>query len=767
MTRPRWTGPIAAALALAALAPAAPAPADTVTLKDGTVYTGLVDKDNTVVSIFDGYKRTVLRDTRIARIDNAAPEQFETFRIDQPLTVHAGEMPPHAIDITPGTWDDKGRRTFEYTFYTRANTPRTVRMLQAINTLGPRTVHVRGVDGYWKANLDTETVGKDVVLGILARIDRSNENERLKAGRFLIQARWYPEALAELEQIGKDFPHLADTVRNVDRIVRELDARRLLAEVDLRRKALQPKEVARLLATFPTRDVPADVLVSVREQIRKDEAQADADRALAAEVTRASEALPSDSRAALRGRLLEVLQGLSEAPDAARGRLDAFGKALADPSVPPEAAFARALSGWVVGPEAAIDDLKAAGALWQARDGMARYLSAGPDGRAPALEALRAIELKDDPDGPVAPIGLPSLTRIARLMPPPVRSASEEAPGRALRLRVRDDVNPTPTEYVILLPPEYHPLRSYPAVVALHDGEGPEAAADWWAREAARRGYVVLAPEYNLPGKAPDYRYTPSEHAAVELALRDALRRFAIDPDRVFLAGSMAGGNMALDFGLGHPDLFAGVASVSGMPAKFAWADKDNARLVPLYVALGDLAPTEKELIFPLFQGLIEKNLDVTYVEYFQRGLEPLPEEVGPILDWMGRRRRDPAPSSMEALTARSCDARFFGLVVREFDPRRTATAELAHPLGENLKPARLSYRARNLANLYDVTISGVRRLDIWIAPQYVDFGKRFEVRVNGKSRAKGQPKPQLDAFLEDLRLRGDRSQVYWLKVSI
>ena len=79
----------------------------------------------------------------------------------------------------------------------------------------------------------------------------------------------------------------------------------------------------------------------------------------------------------------------------------------------------------------------------------------------------------------------------------------------------------------------------------------------------------MIAPEYNVPGQPPDYHYTPSEHAAVELALRDARRRYAIDSDRVFVAGQLTGGNMAWDFALAHPDLFAGVIVISGFPAKY------------------------------------------------------------------------------------------------------------------------------------------------------------------------------------------------------
>ena len=148
------------------------------------------------------------------------------------------------------------------------------------------------------------------------------------------------------------------------------------------------------------------------------------------------------------------------------------------------------------------------------------------------------------------------------------------------------------------LPPEYHPLRSYPAVVVLHSGKGPDSAIDEWADEAARRGYILIAPEYTAPGQPPDYRYTPSEQAAAQLAMRDARKRYAIDSDRVFAAGQLIGGNMAWDLALAHPDLFAGVVVISGLPAKYVSLSLAHHDRLPLFYVIGDLAPAANEFIY-------------------------------------------------------------------------------------------------------------------------------------------------------------------------
>jgi hypothetical protein len=70
-----------------------------------------------------------------------------------------------------------------------------------------------------------------------------------------------------------------------------------------------------------------------------------------------------------------------------------------------------------------------------------------------------------------------------------------------------------------------------------------------------------------------------------------------------------------------------------------------------------------------------------------------------------------------------------------------------------------------SLSNLINLQTVGVKRLDVWLSPRLVDFRKRLEVRINGKS-LKGMPKLDLEPMLEDLRLRGDRQQMYWMKVS-
>ncbi len=737
---------------------------DTVTLKTGAVYKGMVDKDGTLVQIYDneGLKRVVLRDSKVASIVSDSPPKQERFQLVQ-MTIHAGEMPPFAIAIKSTPWDEFGRRKFSY-IGTKSGKP--LEMTQAINELGPQSVRFRGVDGFWVAKLATSQVPKEVVLGLLAKVDQKNQGERLRVGRFLIQAGWYPEALAELDRLGRDFPELRETVGTVKNLVRDSQARERLAAIELSRKAQQPKAVLAGLRTFPEEGAPADLLVTVRDQLRAAQSQADDDRALAEAVQHAADDLPAEARKAAESRILEILRALTEAPDAVRQRLEPFRKA--DTARSPAERFALVETGWIVGAEHAVPDPATGEALWKAREAVQDYLSSSNEAsRLSALETLKQLEILEQEGGVPSKLSLAMLSTIVRLMRPSLHDEHTIAPGQTRLVRVHDDPNPNqPTEYAVLLPPEYHPLRSYPAVVALHGDEGPMEAVTWWAKEAQRRGFIVIAPEYNLRDQKRDYRYTPSEHAAVELALRDAKRRFAIDSDRVFLGGQLFGGNMAWDFGLAHPDLFAGVAIISGLPAKYVWSNKLNAPLVPLYIAMGDLAPAENDVIFEqLSKPMIIRNYDITYVKYFRRGLEDLPEEAPEVFEWMSTRRRDPAPKTFEVNTSRTSDDRFFGVVVHEFATRRAMDPEAVDPLGKNLRPAHIDFRANAVLNKLVISSAGLMKLDVWVSPELIDFSKKLEVQVNGRTYFKGMAKVDYEPMLEDLRIRGDRSQLYWLRV--
>ena len=134
---------------------AATSQGDTITLKNGMVYLsqGAPDKDATLVYIWDGLKKTVIRDSKIEQVvgDNTY-RTGEKFQLVQPLVVHAGSMPREVLSVQAGPWNDKGRRPFRYV---GSRSPRPTSMEQAIIEIGPHVVKYRGVDGFWLGQVAT------------------------------------------------------------------------------------------------------------------------------------------------------------------------------------------------------------------------------------------------------------------------------------------------------------------------------------------------------------------------------------------------------------------------------------------------------------------------------------------------------------------------------------------------------------------------------------------------------------------------------------
>jgi len=717
----------------------------------------------------------VVRDSKIERIEaNNAFRTGERFQLVQPIAVLGGLMPKDVVRVEAEPWDDRGRRLFRYI---GSNLKKTIRMQQAIIEIGPHIVKIRGVDGFWVGLVETNQIPRTVMTSLLARVDRKDMEqrerveERERVVRFLMDMGWHAEAKQELDRLVADFPlpDLKERVASARSYILEAEAGERRAAIDVSRGAQQYQQVSTLLKTFKEKGVPTELQVEVREIQRHEEQQHAADLALAADLRKLGARLPSTERGYWKGPLIEVLKALDEAPEAVRDRFAAWRKARTQPGVSEQAQFALAMSGYVAGQEFAAPELKGAEILWTARGLVREYFNAGlPAARSEYTAKLDSLEWPVVAGSTDMIHRLEILTRIVQLMPPPRHDDATTA-EKTIQHRVVEEEDNVPTEYAVRLPPEYHPLRSYPAVVVLHhDGQSPRAAIDEWAGEASRRGYILIAPEYNLPGQPPDYRYTASEHAAAQLAIRDARKRYAIDSDRVFAAGQITGGNMAWDLALGHPDQFAGVVVISGFPAKYVPRYLPHHEKLPMFFVIGDLAPAANEVVYNSYiKPLILKAWDVTYVEYYRRGLEELPEEIPRAFDWMDRHRRDPHPKSFKVNTARSCDDRFYGVVVREFGPGRITAPEAVEMLGQNLKPATIEMKSSSQSNLIRFDVKGALQLDIWLSPKLIDFRRKVDIRINGVSFNR-QPKLKLEmeSLLDDVRVRGDRQQIYWHRIT-
>jgi acetyl esterase/lipase len=90
-----------------------------------------------------------------------------------------------------------------------------------------------------------------------------------------------------------------------------------------------------------------------------------------------------------------------------------------------------------------------------------------------------------------------------------------------------------------------------PAILLLHGGYWLEGDKSSWrnvARRLAGRGYAVFAADYRLSGAAPWPAQRDDAEAALAFLKRHA-GRFNVDPSRVVVLGSSAGGHLATTLG--------------------------------------------------------------------------------------------------------------------------------------------------------------------------------------------------------------------------
>ncbi len=196
--------------------------------------------------------------------------------------------------------------------------------------------------------------------------------------------------------------------------------------------------------------------------------------------------------------------------------------------------------------------------------------------------------------------------------------------------------------YLVKLPPEYHHGRAYPVLIVLsHPTINAEEMISSLAYESDRNGYILLAPEWaNQFGKG--WQWKGDDHVYVTEVLRDAVRHFCVDNDRVFLFGAADGANMAMDVGMSHPDLFAGVLAMGPIPK---WKNMfseywGNAQKLPFYCVTGELAGDSASNLRQIFENWMPKGYPSLMVVYKGRGLEWYPSEVPVMFDWMSRKTR-------------------------------------------------------------------------------------------------------------------------------
>ncbi len=310
------------------------------------------------------------------------------------------------------------------------------------------------------------------------------------------------------------------------------------------------------------------------------------------------------------------------------------------------------MSGYVVGPDAAVADLASAGRSGSCGPGPGvpreeRSASRATPSRWTQLEALELPRRA----------GTADLRQEARPADP-ARPADASAAARRRRPGGRDRSStasrttrtPTPTEYAVLLPPEYHPLRSYPAVVALHGGNGPRGGDRLVGGRGARRGLHRDRPRVQPARPAeglPLHRPASTPPSSWPCATPGSATRSTATASSS--AASCSAGTWPGTSAWPIPTCSPGSPSSRACPSSTSPIPAARRAAAALRGARRPGPGVERVVFGEVLKPLILKAYDVTYVEYYRRGLEDFPEEAPHVFDWMDRRRRDPYPKSFDA----------------------------------------------------------------------------------------------------------------------
>ena len=582
-----------------------------------------------------------------------------------------------------------------------------------------------------------------------------------------IAARWtsvegrYDDAKQELDEVLRDFPDLAELAQQRKDLA-SLAAAKLLDEVLVRGRVGQDRLALDLLEQFPADEAGGETVEAVREARDRYRERQESASGLLAELRRRQAQLQEEGERREALTIVdEIEQGLSFA---SLDRLATFERLSTDPDMPAEAALAMAINGWLQGAASADRNLKLALSAVRVRSLVGDYLRATDKTRRDQVHGRLEQEEAFD---------APTVAAIARQMRPPFAPPAEIAPGLH-ELEVPGIEGEGSFRCLVQLPPEYDPLRKYPAVVSLHAaGSAPMHQIEWWAGmpgpdgqrrgHAARNGTIVIAPAWGREQQM-SYDYSAREHAAVLAALRESLRRFSIDTDRVFLSGHSMGGDAAWDIALAHPDLWAGLVAISPAAGKYVNHYWHNARTLPMYLVGGELDAASFGRNTMDLDRYFAKGFDATYVEYRGRGHEHFSDEIMRIFDWMSRRQRVFFPPSIDAVSMRPWD-RFFWWVEMERPPARTMVLPSQWPPPPAIRP--FAIEAKTMPpNSVPASMLAVRcgadRVRIWLSPELVDFSRPVTITLDGRKLWKDPIVPDKRLLLEDLRLRADRQHPFW-----
>jgi pimeloyl-ACP methyl ester carboxylesterase len=776
-----------------------------------------VIKNNGFEMIDEGPKVTIFS-THYKQLGALAPDtklrpDYKGYRMGTASTGGTNPLPIGGETIKTTDFDAKWVRTL--TVKVSGAAPEVVR--QQITYIDPYYIYIFSSSHRWRLTYRTSEWDPKLVRKLLLTHPEITEPDgkcdplkRVLLGKFLLDAGWVQMAKDEMDRLNRDLVGTMnkDAREQYEKLLKEIDqttGETGAREAELALAAGRYKYAAELLATFPEKTAaPKDVarVAKVSADLKTGQERYDSGRRLLRSVideatgTRKVNALVAAGGglafAAWQPKGVPVLtQDLAAAaeqvyaeihPDSAI-RIETFVTLAAqaerkraageEPPNKPEELLATAVSGWAKGKNGATPNPETAWRLWSARELVLSYQRAenmndrtaliGQFRRTPGIptdELAQMISLLP----PAAPEDLTNRTGTQV----PLGAVRDTGIYRRKTLPVAGHVQGI--EYLVRLPPEYHHGRAYPVLIVLtHPGLSPEDVLRPLITEADKNGYILVVPEWSGMFAKTGYDWKPEYHVYVTAALRDTVRHFTVDNDRVFLTGVADGANMAFDVGIAHPDLFAGVIPMGPIPKLSLFMESwRNAQKLPFYIITGEQIGPGMESLRRIFEKWMPRGYPALWTIYKGRGVEWYSAEAPVMFDWMSRKTRVNGTATLALGTYREP-----WQMLREMEHRYYWLQANDIVIGKNggsAVPATMIGDVRG-NNLVDVHIKGVKRLTVWLSPDMIDWSKPVKLQING-STPEGWNKPKdvgqnLEVLLEDYYERGDRRMLFLNKIEL
>ena len=765
-----------------------------VTMQSGADYEGLVGSvsemyngsavpdpfdSKPIVVINDGLRRVFVRDTRVQGglgDSNRNEIQLDIFqRVSNSSVGFGGTI------LRIGPFDRNGHRILTM----RDPRGRIQTIVQGITAVTPRFCEVKtlvGTPRQWSMRIGTGTVPTSVLVPLLRRQikDPADLNAHQKIADFLIQAGYYQLASEELRLIQQRFPDDERLQQDIDRtrqLLKQQAARQILTEARLRLSSGQTELAEKFLTSaINLEGVAGEILAEFRElqnqSKEKQQTLEESRQKLQTLILSATDLSPEQKAAAER-----LTKELKRDLNSVNGpRLDSWRRLANDPNTKPQQKLALAISGWLLGSNRAINNLAVAESLFTVRDLVFEYLNTEPDQAFRRNEILQELEQFE--------AGTPGflVDMIAQMTPPSpppenALSGAEPIPIKVTMPGTKANPKPVEVECLALVPPEYDPYRRYPMLLTLPDRKAPLDELNAWCGrynaklkvrtgQAMRHGYIVVAVAWQEQDNQLTNDWSAYEHAVVLKALRAAMRKFAVDSDRVFLVGRGIGGNVAYDVGLSHPEHWAGVIGISGELDRYMnfYANNEHVPL-PVYSVVGDenalAISVSKNVWNTWFRS--RKYVNNTVVQYIGRANDQISEAIPAIFDWTRlHKRRSPggAGFDFQCKTVRPWDNYFWFLEVSDIPEANIVWPEMfrSNKIRTFTLKGSVSAQRTNKFVLAPKRTPG--KATLWLSPDYVDFSKQIEIK--GMARDfRGFATPSRRTLLEDVRNRADRQRPY------